>query len=145
NKVYYQDTYYVQTENGGYEQRTTSVAVNRDGSEFSHIAFVQSGSGYGNAYMPAHTQRTDRPATLNTDKFENKTDTAETALVPSWSGVNEVSQALGNNGKISYPMPGSLEIKKTVDWTNGSDQTQQDKNSFIFDISLTDANDKPIS
>ncbi|MBM6774486.1 Spy0128 family protein [Olsenella profusa] len=145
NKVYYQDTYYVQTENGGYEQRTTSVAVNRDGSEFSHIAFVQWGSGYGNAYMPAHTQRTDRPATLNTDKFENKTDTAETALVPSWSGVNEVSQALGNNGKISYPMPGSLEIKKTVDWTNGSDQTQQDKNSFIFDISLTDANDKPIS
>lgn len=145
NKVYYQDTYYVQTEKGDYEQRTTSVAVNRDGSEFSHIAFVQWGSGYGNAYMPEHTQRTDRPATLNTNKSENNTSTAATALVPSWSGANEVTQALGNNGKISYPMPGSLEIKKTVDWTNGSDQTQQDKNSFIFGISLTDANDKPIS
>ena len=140
NTVYYQDTYYVQ-KGTSYTQETESVEVNRTGSEFQQISYDRS----RNAYMPAHTQRTDRPATLNTNKSENTTGTAATALVPSWSDANEVTQALGNNGKMSYPMPGSLEIKKTVDWTNASDQTKQDKNSFTFNISLTDADNNPIN
>lgn len=138
--VYYQDTYYVQ--NGtGYTQQTESVAVSSDGSEYAQIETDRQ----GNAYMPAHTQRTDRPGTLNTDKSENKTGTAATALVPSWSGANEVTQALGNNGKMSYPMPGSLEIKKSIDWTNASDQTKRGKNQFTFEVQLTDEDGNAVS
>ena len=45
-----------------------------------------------------------------------------------------MTQALGNNGKLSFEKPGSLEIKKNVDWGNASDQTKQEKNTFTFDI-----------
>ena len=36
-----------------------------------------------------------------------------------------------------FEMPGSLVIKKNVDWGNASDQTKQDKNEFKFDIEAT--------
>ncbi len=130
--VYYQDTYYVQS-GDGYEQKTDAVAIESTDLDYSKIRTnVQ-----GQAYMPAHTQRGDRPATLNADKSSNETKTASTVLVPSWTGANEVSQALGNNGKMTYKAPGSLEIKKSVNWGNASDSTKQDKNSFTFKIDLT--------
>lgn len=130
--VYYQDTYYVQSEDG-YEQKTDSIAIESTDLDYSKIKTNQQDQ----AYMPAHTQRGDRPATLNTDKSPNETKTASTVLVPSWIGANEVSQALGNNGKMTFTAPGSLEIKKSVNWGNASDSTEQDKNSFTFKVELT--------
>lgn len=136
-QVYYADTYW-QTANGVTSETRTGVAILRGGTEFSKIQY----DGQGQAYMPAHTERTDRPNTLVADKgdFEggNVTGTASSVLVPSWNGDGTVSQALGNNGKLSYPAPGDLEIKKEVDWGNASDDTEQNKNSFTFQIALAD-------
>ena len=136
-KVYYADTYW-QTANGTTSETRTGVAILRGGTEFGKIRY----DSQGQAYMPAHTERTDRPNTLVADKgdFEggNVTGTASSVLVPSWNGDSTVSQALGNNGKLSYPAPGDLEIKKEVDWGNASDDTEQNKNSFTFQIALTD-------
>lgn len=95
---------------------------------------MESTGGYnGTYYIPAGTPRSDRPATMTDGKDQNNTGTAANVLNPSWIG-NSVSQALGNNGKLTFDMPGSLEIKKDVDWGNASDQTKQDKNTFTFDI-----------
>ncbi|WP_278801019.1 Spy0128 family protein [Bifidobacterium pullorum] len=136
--VYYADTYW-KTENGTTSETTTDVAVSRDGSDFSKIQYDQQDQ----AYIPAHTQRGDRPSTLvsNKEDFEggNVTGTASSVLVPSWNGDGTVSQALGNNGKFSYPAPGDLEIKKEVDWGNASDATKTSKNTFTFQVSLDDS------
>nr|WP_239471086.1 FctA domain-containing protein [Olsenella uli] len=133
--VYYADTYW-KTENGVTSETTTGVVVDRNGSDFSKIQY----DWQGQAYMPAHTQRADRPSTLvsNKEDFEggNATGTASSVLVPSWNGDGTVSQALGNNGKLSRPAPGDLEIKKEVDWGNASDSTKTSKNTFTFQVSL---------
>lgn len=132
--LYWKDTYWVQTDNGGAEERSTGVAVNRGTAEWNAM---QSTGGYnGTYYIPANTPRFDRPATMTSGKTDNATGTAANALNPAWVG-GDVTQYLGNNGKLSFDMPGSLEIKKTVDWGNASDQTKQDKNSFTFTVDLT--------
>ena len=133
--LYWKDTYWVQTENGGAEERTAGVAVNRGTAEWEAM---ESTGGYdGTCYIPAGTPRSDRPATLTSEKTSNATGTATNVLNPAWAGTS-VNQHLGNNGKLSFDMPGSLEIKKTVNWGNASDQTKRDKNSFTFKVSLID-------
>lgn len=139
NTLYYKDTYYVDN-NGEAVQRTKGVAVNRDGVDWRAISYD------GNsAYIPATTQRMDRPGTLVSNKSPNETGTASTVLTPEWidattpDGHDTVSQHLGNNGKLSVPNPGSLEITKTVDWGNASDATRQGQGKFSFTVSLKDA------
>lgn len=138
DQVYYADTYW-QTANGATTETTTGVAILRGGTEFGKIQY----DDQGRAYMPAHTERTDRPNTLIAEKsdFEggNATGTASNVLVPGWNGDGTVSQALGNNGKLSYPAPGDLEIRKEVDWGNASDDTKTSKNTFTFQVSLNDS------
>lgn len=132
--LYWKDTYWVQTSDGVGEERSTGVAIQRGTAEWN--AMESTGSYNGTYYIPASTPRSDRPATMTDGKDQNNTGTAANVLNPSWIG-NSVSQALGNNGKLSFKMPGSLEIKKDVDWGNASDQTKQDKNEFKFDIEAT--------
>lgn len=143
-KVYYADTYW-QTANGTTSETMTGVAILRGGTEFGKIRY----DSQGQAYMPAHTERTDRPNTLVADKgdFEggNVTGTASSVLVPSWNGDSTVSQALGNNGKLSYPAPGDLEIKKEVDWGNASDSTKTSKNTFTFQVALANEDGTALS
>lgn len=45
-------------------------------------------------------------------------------------------QYLGNNGKITYDLPGELEIEKNVDWGNASDETKQNQNNFEFTVNF---------
>ena len=128
--LYYSEPYWVQTGNGtDARQVTTGIALDLDGADWDNVKY-QNGQGY---YIPAGTQRLDRPATLNSNKSENKTATAGSVLTPAWEGTG-VSQHLGNNGKMTFPLPGQLEIKKNVDWGNASDETKANQNSFGFTV-----------
>ena len=132
NTLYWKDTYWVQTSDGVGEERSTGVAIQRGTAEWNAM---ESTGGYNGAYyIPAGTPRSDRPATMTDGKDKNNTGTAANVLNPSWTEAGDVTQALGNNGKLSFEKPGSLEIKKNVDWGNASDQTKQDKNTFTFNI-----------
>lgn len=132
NTLYYKDVYWVQTGNGNEASEVTdgygTVTFGTD--EWDAIKE----SNQGTYYIPANTQRAERPHTLTDVKDPNETETAANVLNPSWTAGGDVTQALGNNGKLSFEMPGSLEIKKDVDWGNASDQTKQDKNTFTFNI-----------
>lgn len=130
--LYYKDVYWVQTGNGNEAREVTDGygTVTNGTAEWNAI---QRPSG-GTYYIPANTQRTERPHTLTDVKEPNETGTAANVLNPSWTAGGDVTQALGNNGKLSFEMPGSLEIKKDVNWGNASDQTKQDKNTFTFVI-----------
>lgn len=133
NTLYYKDVYWVQTGNGTEAREVTDGygTVTSGTAEWNAIVMPYQGGTY---YIPANTQRTERPHTLTDDKDTNTTGTAVNVLNPSWTEAGDVTQALGNNGKLSFDKPGSLEIKKDVDWGNASDQTKQDKNTFTFDI-----------
>lgn len=132
NTLYWKDTYWVQTGGGVGEERSTGVAIQRGTAEWN--AMESTGGYNGTYYIPAGTPRSDRPARMTDGKDQNNTGTAANVLNPSWTEAGDVTQALGNNGKLSFDKPGSLEIKKNVDWGNASDQTKQDKNTFKFDI-----------
>lgn len=133
NTLYYKDVYWVQTGNGNGAREVTDGygTVTSGTAEWNAIVRPYQGDAY---YIPANTQRTERPHTLTDDKDANATGTAANVLNPSWTEAGDVTQALGNNGKLSFEKPGSLEIKKNVDWGNASDQTKQEKNTFTFDI-----------
>lgn len=130
--LYYKDVYWVQTGNGTAAREVTDGygAVTSGTAEWNAIERPWQGT----YYIPANTQRTERPHTLTDGKDPNATGTAANVLNPSWTEAGDVTQALGNNGKLSFEKPGSLEIKKNVDWGNASDQTKQEKNTFTFDI-----------
>ena len=133
NTLYYKDVYWVQTGNGNGAREVTDGygTVTSGTAEWNAIVRPYQGGAY---YIPANTQRTERPHTLTDGKDANATGTAANVLNPSWTAGGDVTQALGNNGKLSFEKPGSLEIKKNVDWGNASDQTKQEKNTFTFDI-----------
>ena len=133
NTLYYKDVYWVQTGNGNGAREVTDGygTVTSGTAEWNAIVRPYQGGAY---YIPANTQRTERPHTLTDGKDPNATGTAANVLNPSWTEAGDVTQALGNNGKLSFEKPGSLEIKKNVDWGNASDQTKQEKNTFTFDI-----------
>lgn len=130
--LYYKDVYWVQTGNGTAAREVTDGygTVTSGTAEWNAIVMPYQGT----YYIPANTQRTERPHTLTDGKDTNTTGTAANVLNPSWTEAGDVTQALGNNGKLSFKMPGSLEIKKDVDWGNASDQTKQEKNTFTFNI-----------
>lgn len=133
NTLYCKDVYWVQTGNGNGAREVTDGygTVTSGTAEWNAIVRPYQGDAY---YIPANTQRTERPHTLTDGKDANATGTAANVLNPSWTEAGDVTQALGNNGKLSFDKPGSLEIKKNVDWGNASDQTKQEKNTFTFDI-----------
>ena len=131
NTLYYSEPYWEITSGNNAQEVTRGIAINRDGQDWSKMTTDRQ----GNYYIPAGTQRLDRPASLNTDKTKNETATAATVLIPSWEGTR-VEQHLGNNGKITYDLPGELEIKKAVDWGNASDETKEKQNSFEFTVNF---------
>ena len=142
--LYYKDVYWTLTGNGDEASEVTDGygTITRNGAEWQKINW---GNGYTDqAYIPAHTERADRPATMTDAKEDNTTGTATNVLNPAWVG-GSVKQHLGNNGKLSIDMPGSFEIKKTVNWENASDKTEQDKNSFTFEVSLVGADDMALT
>lgn len=129
--LYYSDPYWQTTSGNSVQEVTQGIAINRDDQDWSKMTTDRQ----GNYYIPAGTQRLDRPASLNTNKTNNETGTAATVLTPNWEGTGVV-QHLGNNGKITFDLPGELEIKKSVDWGNASDDTKQNQNSFEFTVNF---------
>lgn len=135
--LYFKDIYWAQDdETGAATEGTYAVPISRSSTQlWGEIEYNSSGQ----AYIPAGTHRTQRPGTLTQAKGEeqNLTGTAGNILTAEWADAGEVFVvSLGNNGKLSYDAPGELEIKKTVDWGNASQDTKDEKNSFDFTVHL---------
>lgn len=90
NTLYYSEPYWEITSGNDAQEVTRGIAINRDGQDWSKMTTDRQ----GNYYIPAGTQRLDRPASLNTNKTNNETGTAATVLTPNWEGTG-VMQYLG--------------------------------------------------
>lgn len=121
-----------------------SHIVSFDSSAVESIDGYISDTGDGHAQFSQGTPRMTYINELHDDKDANRTETATSFINPKWSG-NQVFVWLGNNGKLSLPEPGSLEVSKTIvvpEGFNAADYADQD---FDFTVSISAAAGKTVT
>ena len=118
-----------------------SHIVSFDSSAVENIDGYISDTGDGHAQFSQGTPRMTYINELRDDKDSNDTGTATSFINPKWSG-NQVFVWLGNNGKLSLPEPGSLEVSKTIVVPEGFDAADYAGQDFDFTVSIPEAKDK---
>lgn len=120
---YYQRDYYELGSDGKAEKKTITVTIPGNSNELLD-GFAQEDEATGQYYIPAGTPRTTSLTFFTEDKETgaNKTDTAKTSIKPVWERNfrgNSVTTYLGNNGRMTFDLPGQLDISKTVKAEDG--------------------------
>lgn len=121
-----------------------SRIVSFDSSVVENIDGYISDTGDGHAQFSQGTPRMTYITELHNDKSSNATKTAKSFINPKWSG-NQVFVWLGNNGKLSLPEPGSLEVSKTIVVPEGFDAAVYAGQDFDFTVSIPEAKDKTVT
>lgn len=139
--VYYAETYWQQ---GVNREIQAPVALPAGSPELAYVDY----NGSGAAYLPVGTQHESKITGLEIHKGQqgNATATAGDVLNPEWASADGVSQRLGNNGKMSVELPGTLSVTKNAEVAQGStgpvdengDSTLADQ-SFNFTLALEGA------
>ena len=100
NTYYYQRTFYADN-----EVKTEWVSfVAADDQLGRYVQYDETSRSY---YIEAGSPRLTRATEFDAAKTNNTTVTASEAIEPTWDG-SQVVVYLGNNGKIAYPVSGSL-------------------------------------
>lgn len=121
-----------------------SRIVSFDSSVVENIDGYISDTGDGHAQFSQGTPRMTYITELHNDKSSNATKTAKSFINPKWSG-NQVFVWLGNNGKLSLPEPGSLEVSKTIVVREGFDAAVYAGQDFDFTVSIPEAKGKTVT
>lgn len=121
-----------------------SHIVSFDSSAVESIDGYISDTGDGHAQLSQGTRRMTYINELHNDKDSNDTGTATSFINPKWSG-NQVFVWLGNNGKLSLPEPGSLEVSKTIVVPEGFDAAVYANQDFDFTVSIPEAKGKTVT
>ena len=125
----------------GTSASQASRIVSFDSSAVESIDDYISDTGDGHAQFSQGTPRMTYINELHNDKSSNATKTATSFINPKWSG-NQVFVWLGNNGKLSLPEPGSLEVSKTIVIPEGFNAAGYADQDFDFTVSIPEAKDK---
>lgn len=97
------------------------------------------------AYFKAGTARLTYLNELYKAKTSNNTGTAIDVLNPKWVGAGQVGSYLGNNGKLSVDLPGTLAVTKQLEVSDGYSADDFANDSFEFTINMPDAATKSFS
>ena len=128
----------------GTSASQASRIVSFDSSAVENIDGYISDTGDGHAQFSQGTPRMTYITELHNDKSSNATKTAKSFINPKWSG-NQVFVWLGNNGKLSLPEPGSLEVSKTIMVREGFDAAVYAGQDFDFTVSIPEAKGKTVT
>lgn len=128
----------------GTSASQASRIVSFDSSAVENIDGYISDTGDGHAQFSQGTPRMTYINELLDNKSSNATKTAKSFINPKWSG-NQVFVWLGNNGKLSLPEPGSLEVSKTIVVPEGFDAAVYAGQDFDFTVSIPEAKDKTVT
>lgn len=137
---YYQNHFFVMGEGGASVSQTEVVSFPSGTAEQFSGALAYDASG--NAYFKAGTARLAYIDELAKSKAENITGTATDVLNPKWNSETSTSAAttviphLGNNGKLSVEIPGTLAVSKTLDMPEGFDAAAYSDKSFDFELTV---------
>ena len=138
---YYKHNYYAM-ENGKPVAKTEHVSFPGDAAEQAEGAIVKDPTGY---YFKSGARRLTYINELHKVKEENRTATAADVLNPKWSGTEQSSAQtlikayLGNNGKLSMDVPGTLTVTKQLKLPDGYNAADFANESFEFTIAMQDA------
>lgn len=145
---YYQNHFFAMGEGGAAVSQTEVVSFSSGTAEQFSGALAYDASG--NAYFKAGTARLTCIDELAKSKAENITGTATDVLNPKWNSETSTSAAttviphLGNNGKLSVEIPGTLAVSKTLDMPEGFDAAAYSDKSFDFELTVEAAAGKTL-
>ena len=145
---YYQNHFFAMGEGGAAVSQTEVVSFPSDTAEQFSGALAYDASG--NAYFKAGTARLTYIDELAKSKAENITGTATDVLNPKWNSETSTSAAttviphLGNNGKLSVEIPGTLAVSKTLNMPEGFDVAAYSDKSFDFELTVEAAAGKTL-
>lgn len=145
---YYQNHFFAMGEGGAAVSQTEVVSFPSGSAEQFSGALAYDASG--NAYFKAGTARLTYIDELAKSKAENITGTATDVLNPKWNSETSTSTAttviphLGNNGKLSVEIPGTLAVSKTLDMPEGFDAAAYSDKSFDFELTVETAAGKTL-
>ena len=139
---YYKHNYYAM-EDGKPVAKTEHVSFPGDAAEQVEGAIGKDSAGA--CYLKSGTPRLTYINELHKVKEENRTATATDVLNPKWSGVEQssaetlINAYLGNNGKLSMDVPGTLTVTKQLELPDGYNADDFANDSFEFTIAMQDA------
>ena len=139
---YYKHDYYAM-EDGKPVAKTEHVSFPGDAAEQVEGAIGKDSTGA--CYLKSGTPRLTYINELYKVKEENRTATATDVLNPKWSGVEQssaetlINAYLGNNGKLSMDVPGTLTVTKQLKLPDGYNAADFADDSFEFTIAMQDA------
>lgn len=145
---YYQNHFFAMGEGGAAVSQTE--VVNFPSSTAEQFSGALAYDASGNAYFKAGTARLTYIDELAKSKAENITGTATDVLNPKWNSETSTSAAttviphLGNNGKLSVEIPGTLAVSKTLDMPEGFDAAAYSDKSFDFELTVEAAAGKTL-
>lgn len=145
---YYQYHFFAMGEGGKAVEKTEVISFPSGTAEQFSGAIAYDASG--NAYFKAGTARLTYIDELAKSKAENITGTATDVLNPKWNSETSASAAttviphLGNNGKLSVEIPGTLAVSKTLDMPEGFDAAAYADKSFDFELTVEAAAGKTL-
>ena len=139
---YYKHNYYAM-ENGKPVAKTEHVSFPGGAAEQVEGAIAKDSTGA--CYLKSGTPRLTYINELHKVKEENRTATATDVLNPKWSGIEQssaetlINAYLGNNGKLSVDVPGTLTVTKQLKLPDGYNADDFANDSFEFTIAMQDA------
>lgn len=139
---YYKHDYYAM-EGGKPVAKTEHVSFPGDAAEKVEGAIGKDSTD--SCYLKSGTPRLTYINELHKVKEENRTATADDVLNPKWSGIGQssaqklINAHLGNNGKLSVDVPGTLTVTKQLKLPAGYNAADFANESFEFTIAMQDA------
>lgn len=144
NTYWYKYSYYEMTNAGSGAVEEKEKVISFSGADAEAIEGSIGVDSQG-AYFKAGTARLTYLNELYKAKTSNDTGTAIDVLNPKWVGAGQVGAYLGNNGKLSVDLPGTLAVTKQLEVPDGYSADDFANDSFEFTINMPDAATKSFS
>ena len=142
NTYWYKHSYFEMASGGAAEAKENPVSFKGDDAEAVEGAIEYNDEG---AYFKSGTARLTYLNELYKEKESNTTETALDVLNPKWVVAGQVGSYLGNNGKLSVDLPGTLAVTKQLQVPEGYTLSDFENVSFDFTINMPEAAGKGFS
>lgn len=144
NTYWYKYSYYEMTNAGSGTVEEKEKVISFSGAD---VEAIESSIGVDSqgAYFKAGTTRLTYLNELYKAKAPNETGTAVDVLNPKWVGAGQVGAYLGNNGKLSVDLPGTLAVTKELKVPDGYSANDFADDSFKFTVAMPDGANKSFS
>lgn len=144
NTYWYKYSHYEMTDAGSGTVEEKEKVISFDGADAEAIEGSIGVNNQG-AYFKAGTARLTYLNNLYKAKDNNATGTANDVLNPKWVGAGQVGAYLGNNGKLSVDLPGTLAVTKELKVPDGYSANDFADDSFEFTVAMPDGANKSFS